>query len=291
MKQALVFIMAMMMFIPSWAEDGSRHAYAKELNAKVTALLDGLESITDTAVYYTRIHEVLRQALLCDQNDGEPEANGRIRYAFRKSNRKRLENYRQQLVDGGNYFYDHHDNQRALACYAAYLTCTNSPLFQGKASRVDSRVAYFAALLALGSGDYPTAVGYANIARSNPDLELDAIEIKNECLRSTMVTHADSTNYLMALIRLHLQVPDNQTYFRQIMDYYEWPGRTAAAIDFAHEETRQDSTNVLAWVMLGDNRQRLGDEQGAVEAYRRAIDLSPSCTEARRKLEQLTTTK
>lgn len=287
MRLVLVCILSLFMVIPSQAQEADRHARASELNSQISKIMSHLDDNPDSATYYISVNEMLRLAMVCDRFDGQSDTQGEVEYDYRKHNCKRLTPFLARLIEGGNYFYEHHANHAALTCFATYMNAASSDLFQNYQVQVDAQVAYFAALLALGSGDYLTTERYASLAEKDANLTLDATEIKNECLRSTMETAADSARYLRSLVQLHQQVPGNQTYFRQIMDYYSWPGREQAAASFASHEIARDSAYLLAWIMLGDSQQRLGNTPHALQAYRKAQALSPSCIEARRKLERL----
>jgi superkiller protein 3 len=57
--------------------------------------------------------------------------------------------------------------------------------------------------------------------------------------------------------------------------------------DYLERSTKQDPKQVMTWVWLGQARQNSGDRAGAIEAYRKALELKPGEPNATKGLKQL----
>ena len=257
------------------AQGESSHDSARVLNEQVGLLLINLKATRDTATYYTTLQQVMQTALRCDAYDSQAGSNGRPTAQYRHQNGKRLDPYRRKLMEAALYYTAHSRNKEALHCYDLYLGTSNSRLFEGEQDSFRGQAAYYAALLAYGGHQYVRADSYADIAIRDTNFARDAAEIKVGCMREMMVTHNDSARYLIALLELHDKAPQNPTYFYMLLEYFSSAGHEKELEQFAYDEVRKDSTDLLAWLLLGEVKMKWQLWPQAVKAYKRAISLAP----------------
>ena len=59
------------------------------------------------------------------------------------------------------------------------------------------------------------------------------------------------------------------------------------AVEQLEESAKRDQKQAMTWVWLGQARQNAGDRNGAVEAYRKALELKPGQPDATKGLKSL----
>ena len=138
--------------------------------------------------------------------------------------------------------------------------------------------AYNTALLAYQDKDYATAKKYAEVATQFPEKEDDAINMKLFIQKETATTHADSVAYLAELKKLHAAKPDKEQYFNLLQEYYSRANDAAAMKAWAKEETGLDAQNKMAWALLGEAEMNSENWQGAIDAFKKAVELDPNWT-------------
>lgn len=277
-----LLITILMLVSPFFAFGNSDHReQARALNAQVDILMNELKATRDTSTYYLTLQQAIRTALRCDSLDALPDSRGKVKPIFRNNNFKRLEPIRAKLIDAGAYYHGYRRNTEAVECFALYVESSQAPLFthKGHNDLYRGQAAYYASLLYFGLKQYPVSDHYADIALKDEDYARDAAEIKVSCMKEMMTTHTDSARYFLALLELHDRAPKNRTYSHMILEYLSSPGHQQEMVPFARDEVRKDSTNEMAWALLGETQMHDGHWDEAIDAYKRAVALSPDFVE------------
>lgn len=262
------------------AKDSSGQDSARILARQVGQLIDHLQTAGDSGTYYVTLAKVMRVAMQCDRYDATPNARGKVKCKFRSNHRKALEPLCGQLVSGAHFFDALGQNQESLDCLTTYLAIGNSQLFNSYQLADAGWAAWKSAQLAYHEADYVLADRMADMALTDNDYAQLAAEVKIRCMRETMREPIDSARYLIALLELHDKAPENQGYFKMLMDYFLLHGHESDMESFAIDETNKDSTNKMAWAFLGEIKMKRKDWQSAIDAFRRATALDPDFVEA-----------
>lgn len=262
------------------AKDISNRKKARVLSKQATMLLEQLSGKSDSTAYFQHVSDIIKTSLLCDYYDSKPDRKGRVAPKFRKANSKRILDLRPALLEGGMYHYSNRSNRQALECFTLYMDVSINSMFASQPDAEKGKVAYYAALLAYGEGNYRDADRYADEALKDNFYAKDAAEIKVLCMKQTATTEADSARYLVALLELHDMAPRNQTYFKMLMEYFASPGHENEMGLFAIDEIRKDSTNKLAWALKGESDMRVLRWNDAIAAYRKAATIDTTFVEA-----------
>ena len=262
------------------AKDISNRDKARSLSKQATMLLGQLSAKTDSTAYFQLVSDVIKTSLLCDYYDSKPDRKGRVMPKFRKANSKRILDLRPALMEGGMYHYANRNNRQALECFTLYMDVSINSMFAAEPYSEKGKVAYYAALLAYGDGNYRDADRYANEALKDNFYAKDAAEIKVLCMRQTAKTETDSARYLVALLELHDMAPQNQPYFKMLMEYFASAGHEHEMGLFANGEIKKDSTNKFAWALKGECDMRGQRWSESITAYGKAAAIDTTFVEA-----------
>jgi tetratricopeptide (TPR) repeat protein len=221
----------------------------------------------------------MQAALKCDEFDRQPNEKGKVKIRFRKDMQAKLQNTRLALINAGLYFYNEKDLDKAFNTWAMYINSAEDPFFEGVDLSQDqyrSEIAYYAGLAAYQNKDYVNAEKYANIAAQDPKKADDASEILLFSKKENLKTPADSAAYVAMVKDLHKQKPEEKRYFNLLMDYYTHARNMVALKAWAEEEIALDAENSMAWALKGEVQMNDREWDGAVESYKKAIEIDPN---------------
>ena len=278
-RSVLLFVLALCFATISQGKDLSNRDKAKALDKQVDILFTKLYATKDSALYYETLSTLMKNALLCDYYDRMPDKKGRVRPRFREKNIERLAPVVPQIVEAGMYEYRRRKNKEAMDDFVMYIECCTSSLFQDQAHQL-GQMAYYASLLAYGMKEYQKAEKYADVALKDDSYAKDAAEVKILCMKNQIREEADSAKYLIALLELHDKAPENEVYFKLLMDYFTSPGHDDEMRQFAQDEVRKDTTNKLAWALLGETEMRIRQWDEAVGCFEHAVAIDDGFVEA-----------
>ncbi len=248
-------------------EEASDAEKAQSLNRQLDMFLERLSMTTDSTFYYSTIQTIVKTAVQCDHFDSQPDKKGKVKMRFRNANAKRIAPLRDKLLDAGLFYYNHDESAAAVVAFDLYISTARSPLFQ-KVEQQVGQAAYFASLLSFGMKDYQKAEHYADLALHDNNYAKDAAEIKVNCMKEHLRTREDSAKYLVVLQELHERAPENHDYFTMLMDYFMSPGHERELEQFANDEIRKDTTNVMAWMLKGESEMKKHQWDHAISSYK-----------------------
>lgn len=238
-----------------------------------------LRQAFDTTRMVDAIVDAFKAAEECEKYDSQPNEKGKLKIRFRKTNAERYKGERQWIYNSGIFMYQNHNTEKAIKAWTTYIDSYKSPLFQELALPADTLLAdaaYNSALLAYQDKDYKTAAKYADIAASYPEKQDEAINMKLFIQKETLNTKADSTAYLNTLKELHKAKPEKEQYFNLLQEYYGRANDVKAMREWALEETTINASNKMAWALLGEAEMNSENWDGAIEAFKKAVELDPT---------------
>ena len=249
------------------------HRYmAETLNRRVTTLIEQLDTIKDTISYYKAVEEIVRTKMQCDKYDGVLDKQGKMTYRSRHEGLKMLISIREKIVDAGIYYLNHSNKDEALRYFEFYIDTAGKSLFCKESSRL-GQASYNACLLAYEMRDYEKADRYADIALHDDEYAQDAAEVKVNCMRQDMHTHTDSLKYLIALLELHDKAPNNQNYWRMLIEYFQTPGHHVEFGQFVDDETRKYPDSKYVWGLKGETEMNDHHWPEAICAFKHATEI------------------
>ena len=218
-------------------------------------------------------------ALECDKIESQPNEKGKVKIKFRGDNAKQWMAARVNLINSGQYWYNHKNMEQAVKDWKHYVDGADQSLFTGMDMTQDpykSEICYYIGLASYNMKNYDEAKKYAKLAAQDPKKVDDANEIILFATKDACKTKEDSIQYLAVIKDLHKQKPTEQRYFNLLLDYYSKPGRQAEMKTWAEEEVAADPTNKMAWAIKGEvdmNNQHWDD---AIASFRKAAEIDPT---------------
>ena len=239
-----------------------------------------LQQPCDTMKAVKGFLEGFRAATECDKYDIQPNEKGKVKIRFRKNNASRYLNERHLMHNIGAMFYQHKNMKGAIKAWEAYIETGESTVYEDSKMAPDTLVAdvaYNSAYLSYLEKDYDNALKLAEKAYNYPDskkescLDLILYTMKDKC-----TNHADSLVYLARLKEAHKAMPERDTYFNLLQDYYVRANDTEALMAWAKEETQINANNKMAWALLGEAEMNSEHWDEAITAFKKAADIDPS---------------
>ncbi len=243
-----------------------------------TNKISGKQEPYDTVGYNNALIQALKYGFECEKYDQLPNAKGKVKPKFRKSNSDRLQAVRTQLINVGLDAYNSHNLKRAFEVFSMYSDSKGSSLFENVDFSKDQyfgQVSYYAALAAYQNKDYKAAEKYADVAMQDAEMAKDAEEIKIFCLKENTKTAADSVKYLNTIKEMHAQNPSNERYFGLLMEYYGSPGHQAELQQFIKDEIARDPNNKMVWALKGETEMNDRKWDDAIASYKKSIAIDP----------------
>ena len=99
-------------------------------------------------------------------------------------------------------------------------------------------------------------------------------------MHNRLKTHADSTQYLIALLELHDITPTNSVYTGMLLEYFSAPGHENEMKQFALDETRKHPENKETWALRGEIDMKDSKWDEAIRSFEKAIDIDSLYVEA-----------
>jgi len=243
--------------------------YAQYLGISETAAKSAITKETyDTLTMYNAAIEAWEAAVKCDELDMQPNEKGKVKPRFRTEAQNRYKNFGVQLVQGGQYFYQQKNNEKALKSWMLYCDMKNTTIFADVADFPKDQfyydITYYVAFLAYQTKDFALAEKYAKITAENPEKIDDANEILLFSKKENMKTKEDSLAYVAMVKDLHKANPDQDRYFNLLMEYYTRSSDTQAMAEWLKEESEINPQNM---------NEEKWDE--AIALYDKAIEAKP----------------
>ncbi|MCI6703170.1 MAG: hypothetical protein MR455_07610 [Prevotella sp.] len=180
-----------------------------------------------------------------DSIDASPDKHGRIRLKYRKKNGEYLQDIRPNLFNGGTFFSQKQDYERAFDFYETYIRTAASPLFTLPNNKKEKALMHRAA--------YGTV--YCGYKMQNPDKTLRYLDLAmNDKDNAAFVfqygaaahlLHRDTTRYIAMLWKGFRHEPDFAYFFPRLVDYYQKVNRPDSAMYVIDRALSIDSANVV----------------------------------------------
>ncbi len=250
--------------------------YNKEAEVKISNEVKKESNVVDEKGMYSAAEAAINAALECDKYDNMPNAKGKVKPKFAKSNATRLTGVRNDLINAGQTFYNAKDYKSATMAFGSYVDTGLSPMFQANGNdQYTSQIAYFACLSAFFAEDYAKADRYADVALNDTTYAKDAMTVKLNALQNTMKTHEDTLAVTGKVEKLFAQYPDNQVVFSTLTSLYLSQGRTNDFNTLVDNALAQNPKNFAAIAMRGQAYMNDHKWQEAIEDLKKAADIQP----------------
>lgn len=244
----------------------------------------------DTTLFHQSLYDMYTDYMRCDSLEQIPDAKGKVNLKFRQPNAEVLNQYRQNLIVGGIYFFNHDQNQKAFDFFSRYIDLVDVPMMKSynlKNDTLSYLVAYYACLAGMKMNNSARVLKYVDMAINDVQNGEDALQYKAISLKNI----GDSAAWLAALKTGAEKFPQNQFFYQELISYYDAHGSMSELDAFAEDMTKRNPDNAYFWYVKGYINQNIYQKmdkyadkvpyfEKSVANYKKAVELDPTNTNA-----------
>lgn len=234
----------------------------------------------DTLQVYNSALNMCKYYFKCDELAQIPDAKGKVKNKYRKSNISAMLAERGNLINGGIQFFNENKNKEAFEFFATYVDMAAHPMFEKenllKTDTILPQIAYYASLAAAKIEDYPNVLKYAPYAKDDKEVGKYAMEFISTALKA----EGDTAKWIASLQEGLQKYPDHQFFFGHLIDYYSNNNKYDEAMSFADNMLAKDPNNVFYLYVKGYLYHNMKDYDKALEFYKKTIEVDPNYAEA-----------
>lgn len=199
----------------------------------------------DTTLYYNSIYKTYKYLAQCDSVESAEDYGGKFK--FRPAARKRLLDYRVNLLNAGRFYLRKKNYAEAFRFLDLYLSSARYPMlkgdFLGQVDTMYTRVAYWAVAAGYHIGAYEGVVRYVPDAMRYGENK----EYVQEYLCRSLLALNDTAAWEAGLKRGVMNFPGHTYFFTSLQDYLRKSGMYDEALSFADRMIKYDPKNQLYW--------------------------------------------
>ena len=205
------------------------------------------------------------------------DEKGKVKPRFASKNADRLYTLRGQLINGGIYYQEKKDNDKAYKFLATYVDTASDPMFakfdQSKDANL-TNIAYYATIYAYQAKDWKNAEKYVEYAMKDPEKAKDALSIKFAVMAAQLKTKEDSVAYAAKLEDMYRQDPNNDDILSFLAITYSQLDKDDQAIKILDERLAADPNNFAALNIKGQLLKQKDDYDGSIALLEKALPLA-----------------
>lgn len=228
----------------------------------------------DEQVMYTALGSTLPYFLKSYELDQLPNEKGKVKPKFTKKIKDILSTNHVYYINGGAYYFDQKDYQKAYDFFQQYLQISDLPMFAGeKTAERDS--------------NFMTVQFYAAVAATQlqkPELAIAALErAKTSDFRANDVYQylcyeyeqaKDSVNLEKTLKEGMEKFPEEKYYMLSLINNYIYSNRNEQAIEYLNTAIAKEPNNAQLYDVMGRVYETgVKDYAKAEEYFKKALDL------------------
>jgi len=234
----------------------------------------------DTIGLYNAAYQMFQYYYKTDQLESIPNEKGKVKHKYRKPNVETMLVEKNNLINGGVYYFNAGKNKEALDFFRTYIDMKDQPMFASEASVKNDtlvyQIAYYAALAAMKLEDYPDVIKFTELSMNDPESRQNSLEFRAQAY----VAQGDSAQWIQTLKDGMKQYPTHFYFFGHLIDYYTNSGKYEEALIFANEMIEHNPTDAFSLYVKGFILQNMKRYDEALEFYKKAIEADPNYAEA-----------
>lgn len=230
----------------------------------------------DTVAYYNSIYNMFNYFLKCDELAQVPNEKGKVKNKFRKTNAATMLANRHFLSEGGGYFFNTRDTEKAFNLMSMYIDVADAPMLADQdlahTDTLYAMYAYYAALAAYQNKDYANVNKYAKYVLDNKEYGKDGYELCSESYKA----QKDTANWLATIKEAIQKYPEHMYFVASLIDHYTTLDQLEEAEKIADEFVAQKPNDPQALYIQGYIYTLLKKYENAQASIQKAIELDPS---------------
>ena len=227
-------------------------------------------------VMYSALGSTLPYFLKSYELDQLPNEKGKVKPKFTKKIKDILSTNHVYYINGGAYYFDQKDYQKAYDFFQQYLQISDLPMFQGeKVAERDSNfmtVQFYAAVAATQLNNRPLAIAALERAKGTDFRANDVYQYL--CYEYEQAK--DSVNLEKTLKEGMEKFPEEKYYLLSLINNYINSNRNEQAIEYLNTAISKEPNNAQLYDVMGRvNETGVKDAAKAEEYFKKALDLDP----------------
>lgn len=239
-------------------------------------------------VMYDGLLESYKPYLKADSLAQLPDDRGRVRNRVRKDIAGILRANHPFYINGGVYYNEQKDYNKAADFFQAYWDIPTLPLFEGEkdAFVIDSTyqtIKYYAIITAIQAQDHNRALAMLERAANEPFIENSAYKESDifELMASEYMNLGDTVKYMDALYKGAERFPQSKYFIPNLVNVFIRQGENAKAMEYLDQAIANDPSNACDLNSVkGSLLAEKGDYAGAEAEYKKAIQQDANCERA-----------
>lgn len=227
-------------------------------------------------VMYSALGSTLPYFLKSYELDQLPNEKGKVKPKFTKKIKDILSTNHVYYINGGAYYFDQKDYQKAYDFFQQYLQISDLPMFQGeKVAERDSNfmtVRFYAAVAATQLNNRPLAIAALERAKGTDFRANDVYQYL--CYEYEQAK--DSVNLEKTLKEGMEKFPEEKYYLLSLINNYIYSNRNEQAIEYLNTAISKEPNNAQLYDVMGRVYETgVKDAAKAEEYFKKALDLDP----------------
>lgn len=228
----------------------------------------------DEPVMYTALYNQLSYFLKSYELDQQPNEKGKIKPKYTKKIKDILSANHVYYINGGAYYFDQRDYQKAYDFFQQYLQISDLPMFEGeRVAERDSNfmtVQFYAAVAATQLNDKNLAIAALERAKTT-DFRLNDVY---QYLCYEYEQAKDSVNLEKTLKEGMEKFPEESYYLLSLINNYIYSNRNAEALEYLNTAISKDPNNAQLYDVMGRVYETgMKDYAKAEEYFKKALDM------------------
>ena len=237
----------------------------------------------DTVKAYNSVLAMYEYFLKADELAQIPDAKGKVKNRFRKTNAATMLAERGNLINGGIEYFNLNQPQNALKFFGTYVESASYPMLNEKGDLAVSdtllpQIAYYAVLAASNSENPDMVIKYAPVAAKGKNVEeaSTAMQLMSDAYKQK----GDTQAWIQSLQDGIIAFPDNQFFFANLVDHYSSSNQPEKAMEFADNMLAKEPNNKLYLYVKAYLFHNMNAFDDAMSYYAKAIAADPEYAEA-----------
>ncbi len=227
-------------------------------------------------VMYTALGNTLPYFLKSYELDQKPNEKGKVKPKYTKKIKDILSTNHVYYINGGAYYFDQRDYQKAYDFFQQYLQISDLPMFEGeKVAERDSNfmtVQFYAAVAATQLNNRPLAIAALERAKGTDFRANDVYQYL--CYEYEQAK--DSVNLEKTLKEGMEKFPEEKYYLLSLINNYIYSNRNEQAIEYLNTAISKEPNNAQLYDVMGRVYETgVKDAAKAEEYFKKALDLDP----------------
>lgn len=237
---------------------------------------------------YSALYNIRGYFEKADELDQLPDAKGKVKPKYRKDMSSVLRANYNHLINGGAFYFDKKDYQKAFNFFEQYLTTPDMPMFLDEPLIAEAdtnylKIKFYAGLSASQMENHKTAIAlYEELKEAdyNPRETYQYLAYEYDMEK-------DTVNFIKILRDGADKFPGDSYFLLNLINQYIYTNQKDAAVDYLQKAIAQKSDDVQLYIVLGSLYEEKKEEEKALETFKKALALDSESAETQANIGRL----